>query len=109
MLISGVIYGFAAWMMIAIGLSQLKSEEPVGFYTGERPPRADEISDVQQWNREHGRMWILYGVILVLSWLCGCMLGDGAAAATPWIGGVAVPLGFMVWRHHRLIAKYRIK
>ena len=109
MMISGVIYGFVALILIGIGISQLKSERPVGFYTGEKPPSEDEISDVKQWNRKHGIMWIIYGVIIVISWICGCILGDSVIAVVPLIGGVIIPLGFMIWHHHRLIEKYRIK
>lgn len=107
MIISSVIYGLVALAMICIGISQLKSEKPVGFYTGEKPPSKDEISDVKQWNRKHGTMWIAYGIIIVISWICGCILGDDIVAVIPLMGGVIIPLGFMIWLHHRLIGKYR--
>lgn len=109
MMISGVIYGFVALIMIGIGISQLKSEKPVGFYTGEKPPSRDDISNVKPWNRKHGTMWIIYGMIIVISWIYGCILGDGIVAVVLLIGGVIIPLGFMIWRHHRLIGKYKIK
>jgi hypothetical protein len=32
--------------MIGIGVSQLKSRAPVGFYTGEKPPTEEELTDV---------------------------------------------------------------
>lgn len=109
MMVSGIIYGFVALIMIGIGISQLKSEMPVGFYTGEKPLSRDEISDAKQWNKKHGIMWIIYGMIIVLSWICGCILGDGIVAVIPLIGGVIIPLGFMIWYHHRLIGKYKVK
>ena len=36
MIISGVTFGLAALIMIGIGISQLKSRNPVGFYTNYR-------------------------------------------------------------------------
>lgn len=47
-----------------------------------------EISDVKSWNRKHGIMWIVYGIILVISWICGCILGDSIVAVIPSIGGL---------------------
>ena len=45
-IISGVIFCIVAMIMLGIGVSQLKSKEPVGFYTGEKPPKAEQLSDV---------------------------------------------------------------
>lgn len=32
---------------------QLKSKKPVGFYSGEKTPSEDEISDMYMWNKKH--------------------------------------------------------
>ncbi len=32
-IISAVVFGFVALIMLGIGISQLKSKDPVGFYT----------------------------------------------------------------------------
>lgn len=109
MIISGVIYGLAALFMIGIGISQVKSQKPVTFYTGEKPPAAEELSDVRQWNLKHGIMWIAYGVIIILSWGCGCLLGGGTISVLPLIAGITLPLVVMIWYHHRLIKRYKIK
>lgn len=37
-IISGVIFGLCALMMLGIGISQLKSKKPVAFYSGEKAP-----------------------------------------------------------------------
>lgn len=107
-IISGVIYGFCALFAIGTGIFQIKSEHPIAFYTGEKAPAEDEISDVKLWNRKHGMMWIIYGIIIALSWLCGLMLGDNIVSIIPCIGGVLLPLIFMVWYHHRLVKQYKI-
>lgn len=62
--ISLAIYGGVAALMIGIGISQLRSKKPVGFYSGVKPPREDELSDVGAWNKKHGIMWIIYGAII---------------------------------------------
>lgn len=109
MIISGVIYGLVALFVIGIGVYQLRSKKPVAFYSGEEAPAEEEISDVKMWNRKHGMMWIIYGIIIILSWICGCLLGDSILTVIPCIGGVILPLGFMIWYHHRLVKRYKVK
>lgn len=50
------IYFLVALLMISIGVSQLKNQEPVGFYSGEKPPKKDELTDIISWNKKHGAM-----------------------------------------------------
>ena len=45
MIFTGVIFGVCALIMFGIGISQFRSSEPVGFYTGTKPPTRDEISE----------------------------------------------------------------
>ena len=100
-----------AFVMFAIGISQLKSREPVGFYTGVKPPEEKQLLDVKAWNRKHGIMWIVYG---------GCIMGCGlvslAAGALRYnsvfltLGEIAIlvmGIFVMVWYHTRLEKKYR--
>lgn len=104
-IISGVIFGICALIMLGIGISQLKSKKPVGFYSGEKPPNEDEISDILMWNKKHGIMWIIYGIIIILTWCSGLLIGDSI-----WIFvGAFLPIVVMMWYHKRLIKKYKIK
>lgn len=57
-----VIYVFVALIIMTIGIVQLKSKTPVAFYSGEKPPRAEEVTDVKVWNRKHGMMWLIYRI-----------------------------------------------
>lgn len=107
-----VVYVLVALIMIGIGVSQLKSKTPVGFYTGEKPFAPAELSDVAMWNKKHGEMWIVYGAIIILSGLAGTFL---IGADTAWQlglavmgGGVIAPIVWMMWYHARLIRKYKI-
>lgn len=107
-----VIYLLVALVMIGIGVSQLKSKTPVGFYSGEKPFEAGELSDVPMWNKKHGKMWIIYGVIIIFSGLAGTFL-IGADAAwqvvlIPMAGGVVAPIIWMIGYHERLVHKYKV-
>ncbi len=108
-IVSGVILGFCALIVSGIGISQVKSKTPVGFYTGVKPPEEKELSDVGAWNRKHGTMWILYGVCIVLSWVCGLFLGDSLLVLIPFTLGLLLPLPFMILYHRRLIKRYMIR
>lgn len=47
---SFVIYVLIALLLIAIGIGQIKSKTPVGFYTHEKAPRKQDITDIETWN-----------------------------------------------------------
>ncbi len=103
-LIGFLIYFIVSLLMIGIGVSQRKSKTPVGFYSGEKPPDEKTLSDVSLWNKRHGTMWILYGIMLMLSYLTGVLIGEDS----PWclillLGGAILPLIVMIWYHHRLL------
>ena len=109
LMISGFCMILCALIMVVIGISQIRSEEPVGFYTGQKPPKAEDLSDPEGWNREHGIMWILYGVCILLSWIISLFIGNDILALLPLCAGTLLPMPLMMHRHKMLIAKYRIK
>lgn len=100
--IACIIYLITALIMIGIGISNLRSTTPVGFYSGEKPPKEEELTDVHIWNKRHGMMWILYGVTIMFSWLIGLFVGDSVWCLLPLCGGVILPVIVMVWYHQRL-------
>ncbi len=101
-IISLVIYGVISLIMIGIGISQIKSKDPVGFYTHEKAPRKQEIIDVPAWNKRHGMMWISYGVALIGAHIICLFIGDAIVASVLLIGATVVPLPMMMWYHARL-------
>jgi hypothetical protein len=107
MIVSLIIYGLVSLIMIGIGVSQLKSKTPVGFYTGEEPPKAEELTDVSAWNEKHGIMWLMYGVVILLSWFISFLVGDSLWSVIPIIAGVCLPLVFMILYHSALVKRYR--
>ena len=94
-------------VMMGIGISQLRSKKPVAFYSGEKPPREEELSDVKAWNQKHGRMWVLYGVIILMSYGIGALMGDTLWSVIPMCAGVVLPLPIMILYHHKLVKRYR--
>lgn len=102
-----VIYVIVAAIMVGIGIVQLKSKKPVGFYSGEKPPRPEELSDVEAWNKQHGMMWLIYGGIIMLSFFIGMLIGDSLFCLIPMCGGIIIPVIIMIWYHHQLIKKYK--
>ncbi|WKY42800.1 hypothetical protein Q5O14_08915 [Eubacteriaceae bacterium ES2] len=102
-----IIYGITAIIMIAIGITQLRSKKPVGFYSGEQAPSEDEIRDVQSWNKKHGMMWLIYGIIIIVSWFIGSLIGDSIFSLIPFCGGLVIPVIFMIWYHQKLVQLYR--
>ena len=107
MIFTGVIFGVCALVMFGIGISQFHSSEPVGFYTGIKPPTRDEISDVDAWNKKHAIMWIVYGGCIVISWVIGFFIGsDNILVVVPYCVGLLIPIIAMVVCHHRLVRKY---
>ena len=106
-LIGFAVYFAAAAIMVGIGISQLKSSKPVGFYTGEKPPKEDEITDVKAWNKKHGLMWLIYGGIIITGFGIGTLLCDSLWCLIPMLGGILLPLPVMIWYHHRLIQLYK--
>lgn len=101
-----------ALIMFGIGISQLKNEKPVGFYTGVKPPEEKRLRDVKAWNRKHGVMWIAYGAVILGIGLVRLIAGGFGwddtfltiAECAVLVGGVLV----MACYHTRLERLYRL-
>lgn len=107
-IISFITYLCVALVMIGIGMSQLKSKVPVAFYSGEKPFAAEELTDVPMWNRKHGEMWVIYGIVIMFSWAAGFLIGmDSVWCVVPMVGGVIAPVIGMIVYHHKLIGIYK--
>lgn len=103
------VISLVACIMIIIGLCQMrKKEEPVGFYNVIDPPKKEEISDIIQWNKKHGTIWIAYGICIELGFWIGYVMPVGVLEMVFMMGGIVFPLPFMCLRHHKLEKEYRI-
>ena len=106
---TGITFGIVALIMFGIGITQIRSKDPVGFYSGIKPPTREELTDVDAWNKKHGTMYIAYGICIVSSWICGLVIGDSIYSVIPYTVGLLVPIIIMVIYHHRLVKKYKTK
>lgn len=110
MIIGLVIISVVALIMIIIGVCQVvKKDEPVGFYNVIAPPKREEISDIIQWNKKHGRIWIIYGICIELGFWLGYLMPSEVLEMVFITGGVIIPLPFMVIRHRMLEKEYKAK
>ncbi len=105
-IIAFVIFLFVAVTMIMIGVSQIKSKEPVGFYTCEKLPKKEQLLDAVTWNKKHGYMLIIYGLVIIGSFtICSFIKIDTIA----WIIHICVIFGalpIMMLYHSYLKKKY---
>ena len=105
-----IIMTIVAGIMMMIGFFQLnKKEAPVGFYNLIDPPKKEEISDVLQWNRKHGAMWVVYGICIEFGFWLGYVMSGETWKMVMMMGGVIIPLPFMVIRHSRLEKELKMK
>ena len=105
-IIGFVIICMVALIMIGLGVSQIRSKEPTGFYTGEKAPKAEEISDVKAWNRKHGMMWLFYGIAIICGYIVSAVIGGELSALFILCGIVIGALPIMMWYHSYLKKKY---
>ena len=100
------ILSYVSLILIVIGIMQYKSQKPTGFYTGETPPKAEELTDVTAWNHRHGMMWIIYGAAIVPAFLSGLLIPHEMLAMLPValviLGGIPV----LILYHHKLKSTY---
>ena len=107
MVVGATIFAMVALVMVIIGIVQfVQRNEPVGFYNVIAPPKKEEITDIVMWNRQHGIIWILYGVCIELGFWLGALMPSEMWGTVFMIGGVVIPLPFMILRHHSLVKRY---
>lgn len=110
MIMGLIILSFVAAIMGMIGVCQVvKKDAPVGFYNVIDPPKKEEITDIIQWNKKHGMLWILYGICIELGFWIGYVMPNEVLEMIFMMGGVVLPLPLMIVRHHRLEKEYKVK
>ena len=104
-IIFSVILLISAAPIIIIGIVQYRSKEPVGFWSGKKPPEKEQITDVKAYNRKHGLMWILLGSEFILCLVCGLFFGGliaGYLCMIEVIGGILAMIAY----HEKLDRMY---
>lgn len=101
-----IVLAWTAFVMIVVGVFQIKCIEPVGFYTGDNAPKREQVSDVAVWNKKHGMMWIAYGVGIVFAYFIGLLIGDEKLSYILFMGVMFGSIPVMMAYHHLLKKKY---
>ena len=104
-IISSVILLVSTAPVIMIGIVQYRSKDPVGFWSGKKPPQKEQITDVKAYNQKHGLMWILLGVGFILCFVCGLLFGGiiaGCLCMIETFGGIFA----MIVYHEKLNRMY---
>lgn len=104
-IISGFIMILCSLIMLTLGTIQYKSDTPVGFYSGEEGPKKENVLDMESWNRKHGTMWIVYGIIIIMTWIVGLFMPNNIWILLPYTIGLLGPIPIMIWNHNQLIKR----
>lgn len=103
LLVSFIFYG--------IGAAQRKSKKPVAFYSGEKPPKAEELTDVKGWNLGHGRLWITYAIVFDITgvlFMFGLRAIDhGVLITVLFLAAIFLEIIWLISGHEKLIKKFK--
>jgi len=105
-IIAFVIVLLASMIFIVIGISQIRSKEPVGFYTGEKPPKKEQLLDMGAWNKKHGCMWIVYGLSIIAAFIICLFVTTEIIAATILLCIIIGAFPVMILYHRHLKKMY---
>lgn len=107
-----IIWFLVSLVFFGIGITQQKSKEPVAFYSGEKPPKAEELTDVKKWNTGHGKLWITFAIVLDIT---GALIVFGLRVidndilkAVLFLALIIFEIGWLIFGHEKLIDKYKI-
>ena len=93
-------------IMLGIGIWQLCSKEPVGFYTGKKPPGPSQLTDVRMWNKKHGMMWMMYGGAIILTGLLALFLRESIVPGIATMGVIILGIPVLIFYHTHLRNTY---
>ena len=106
MIIGFVIWSIISAIMLGIGIWSYRSEKPVGFFTGTKPP---EVKDARKYNHAVGILWFVYAVLLELFGIPFLFLKQNSAGFLLCV--LCVPLIFILLMiaYTVILAKYRAR
>ena len=89
-----VIWSITSVIMLGIGIWSYRSEKPVGFFTGTKPP---DVKDAKKYNHAVGLLWFAYAVLLELLGIPLLFLEQNSAGFIPvFLGTIAITIGLMI-------------
>ena len=94
MIIGFVIWSITSAVMLGIGIWSYRSKEPVGFFSGVKPP---EVKDTKKYNHAVAILWFVYAVLLEILGIPLLFLKQNSAGfVLPLIGTVLISIGLAV-------------
>ena len=94
MIIGFVIWSITSAVMLGIGIWSYRSKEPVGFFTGVKPP---EVKDTKKYNHAVAILWFVYAALLEILGIPLLFLEQNSAGfVLPLIGTVLISIGLAV-------------
>lgn len=106
MIIAFIIWSLCTLIFISLGISCFKSKEPVGFFTGVKPPK---VTDVTKYNHAVAVLWFVSGFAYQLLGFPLLFLEQNSAGFIPIIFGIMLEMILMMVVYLRIEAKYNVK
>lgn len=94
MIIGFVIWSITSVIMLGIGIWSYRSEKPVEFFTGTKPP---DVKDTKKYNHAVATLWFAYALLLELLGIPILFLKQNSAGFVPiFLGTILITIGLMV-------------
>ena len=106
MIIGFIIWSIVTIIFIAIGISCRKAKEPMGFFTGCKPPA---IEDVKNYNRAVSNLWFVSAGVYEVLGIPLLFLAQNSAGFIPVIFGVMFGCIGMAVAYMNIETKYKKK
>lgn len=106
---SGAILGFTIWSLVAlifliVAIVSLRSEKPVGFYTGVKPP---EVKDIKKYNKAVSAIWfVFFGVFELLGLPLLFFKQNSPVFIIPLLGTIFLCISIAIAYNH-VLNKYK--
>ncbi len=104
MIIGFVIWSLVSIFLLGIGVSAWRSKEPVGFFTGVKPP---EVKDTNKYNHAVALLWFIYAICIEICGIPLLFLEQNSILFIPITIGVVVITIAMCIVYLQIERKYR--
>lgn len=100
--------GFAVWLAVGMlfignGLLCFRARKATGFWANAKTP---PIKDVRAYNRAMGKLWCVYGTMLIVFGI-PMLLGSGVWIMASIVGVMVQTIGVMIFYTLKIEKKYR--